>query len=371
MSRPIGLYVHIPFCASKCAYCDFPSFAGREADMAPYTDRLLAEIREKADPDFRVETLYIGGGTPSLLPPRLMEKVLSALRALFSFAPGAECSCECNPGTVTEEFLSVLRAGGVNRLSFGAQACQERLLSLLGRIHTWAQVIASVEAARRAGIENVNLDLMLGLPTQTLADVRETVARALALSPTHLSCYGLIVEEGTRMERQVARGAWTLPGDEEERAMYDFCREELAKGGLVQYEISNFALPGFACRHNTDCWRRKEYLGLGSAACGFLKEKRYRNPPSIADYLAGAAPEVTEISPEEARFETVMLGLRMTEGIAEADFVHAHGMTLEEAFPGRMDRSIREGLLIRENGFLRLTRRGMDLQNRVLVDFLP
>lgn len=370
MSRALGLYVHIPFCARKCVYCDFPSFAGREGDMVPYVRRLTEEIKEKARPEYKISTLYIGGGTPSLLPPALMAEVLSALRARFSFAPDAECSCECNPGTVTEAFLDVLKAGGINRLSFGAQAGQERLLRLLGRIHTWEQVVSSVGMARAAGFENINLDLMLGLPAQTVKDVKETLEKALALSPTHLSCYGLIVEEGTPLKARIDGGEWTLPEEAAERDMYESCRSTLAEHGFRQYEISNFALPGFACRHNVDCWHRKEYLGVGSAACGFVGGVRYQNPRSLAAYLRGAPAEETLLSPADARFESVMLGLRLTEGLSEAGFEAMHGMTLDEAFPGKMDRSIRAGLLKRENGFLALTRRGMDLQNRVLVDFL-
>ena len=197
-----------------------------------------------------------------------------------------------------------------------------------------------------------------------------TLEKALALSPTHLSCYGLIVEEGTPLKARIDRGEWQLPEEAAERDMYELCRATLAEHGFRQYEISNFALPGRACRHNVDCWHRKEYLGVGSAACGFLDGVRYQNPPALEDYLRGAPAKETVLSPEDARFESVMLGLRLTEGLSEEAFESMHGMTLDEAFPGKMDRSIRAGLLRRENGFLTLTRRGMDLQNRVLVDFL-
>ena len=370
MSSPIGLYVHIPFCARKCAYCDFASFAGREADQAAYVDRLIREMGERSRPDLPIGTLYIGGGTPSLLPAPLMERLLQALHRHFSFTADAECSCECNPGTVTADFLRVLRQSGINRLSLGAQARQMRLLGLLGRIHTWDQVVSSVSLARDAGFGNINLDLMLGLPGQTVKDVEETLAAALALKPTHLSCYGLIVEEGTPMKAQVDSGAWTLPDEDTERAMYETCRQTLAAHGFVQYEISNFALPGFACRHNCDCWQRKEYLGLGSAACGFLGNVRYQNPPSLDDYLDGKPAEETVLTPEDARFESIMLGLRMMDGVSEEAFRAMHGVSLDEAFPHCMDKPIRDGLLTRENGFLRLTRRGMDVQNRVLVEFL-
>ena len=370
MKKELGLYVHIPFCRQKCAYCDFPSFAGRESSMEAYADRLTAEIKERQNPDAVIATMYIGGGTPSLLPSGLMERILGELRGHFDFLPDAECSCECNPGTVTKDFLRVLKKNGVNRLSFGAQARQEHLLRLLGRIHTWEQVRESVNLAREQGFFNLNLDLMLGLPFQTLLDMEETLDAALALSPTHLSCYGLIVEEGTKMHAMVESGQWKLPDEETERDMYELCRSILSQHGYSQYEISNFALPGFSCRHNLDCWRRREYIGLGSAACGFLNGVRYRNPPILDDYLAGKIPEETALSPEDARFESVMLGLRMTEGLSEEAFFQMHGVSLWEVYGEKLKASLNLGLVIRENGYLRLTRRGMDVQNRVLVDLL-
>lgn len=370
MTREVGLYLHIPFCVRKCAYCDFPSFAGREKDMEAYAEKLCQELRSYREQPFVLSSLYIGGGTPSLLPSALMGQILDTVRDCFAFVPGAECSCECNPGTVTAEKLCTLREGGINRLSFGAQVSQQRLLTLLGRIHTWEQVEEAVALARESGFTNYNLDIMLGLPTQTAEDVRETLGKALALRPKHMSCYGLIVEEGTPLEARVSAGTWVLPDEETERAEYETCRQILSAHGFEQYEISNFALPGFACRHNLDCWRRREYIGVGSSACGFLGNKRYQNPRDLSDYLAGAAPEVTEISPEDARFETMMLGLRTMEGVREEDFFRAHGITLREAFGSKLQASLRAELVRWENGRVFLTRKGMDLQNRVLVDLL-
>ena len=370
MSKEIGLYIHIPFCARKCSYCDFASFAGRERDMERYVDALLAEMSRRASPDYIISTLFIGGGTPSLLPPPLMEKLLSAIRQRFSFSADAECTCECNPGTTTSALFSVLRKYGINRLSFGAQASQPHLLSLLGRIHTWEQTEEAVSMAKDAGFSNINLDLMLGLPQQTLADVRQTLEKALALSPTHLSCYGLIVEEGTKMHRMVSEGTWSLPCEETERQMYELCREMLQHHGMIHYEISNFALPGFACRHNTDCWQRKEYLGLGSAACSFLKEERITNPPALDDYLNGKPAEILSVSAQDAQFESIMLGLRMMDGVSDAAFLKMHGISIQDAFGQKMKKPLEQGLICWEQGNLRLTRRGMDLQNQVLVEFL-
>lgn len=370
MSREVGLYLHIPFCVRKCAYCDFPSFAGRERDIPAYAERVKEEIAEKSKEDVVISTLYIGGGTPSHLPPEIMETLLRALRGAFSFREDAECTCECNPGTVTRRFLDVLRRCGVNRISMGAQASQPRLLSMLGRIHTWEQVRDSAALIRDAGFDDLNLDLMLGLPGQTPDDVRETLAAALALSPTHLSCYGLIVEDGTPLQKQVESGAWSLPPEEDEREEYECCRETLAAHGFEQYEISNFALPGHACRHNLDCWRRKEYIGIGSSACGFMGDIRYQNPPALSDYLRGVPPEITRITPEDARFESMMLGLRTMEGVREEEFLRMHGMTMEQAFGAKLLKPLREGLIRWQDGRVFLTRKGMDLQNRVLVELL-
>ncbi len=372
MSRPVGLYLHIPFCRSKCAYCDFPSFAGREEMMEPVTEKMCREMSEKgaALADAVVQTMYIGGGTPSVLPVPHMEKLLRSARASFRFARDAEISCEMNPGTVTGDFLKCLREYGVNRLSLGAQSGEDRLLKAVGRIHTFADTRKAVHLAHEAGFSNINLDMMLGLPGQTIGDVKRTLSDFLVLSPTHISCYALIVEEGTLMEKKVSRGEWVLPEEDEERGMYELARDTLEKNGLRQYEISNFAREGFLCRHNRDCWLREEYIGIGVSACGFLSPVRYRNPDTIPAYLRGEPAEETVLSAQDARFESVMLGLRLTEGLAETRFIQAHGMTFREAFGHKLDAPLKDGRLRFENGVLRLTRYGMDVMNSVLVELL-
>lgn len=263
-----------------------------------------------------------------------------------------------------------MREAGVNRLSLGAQATQPRLLRLLGRIHDWAEVVASVEIAREAGFDNINLDLMFGLPAQSVADLRETLEAAMALSPTHVSCYGLMVEDGTPISRDIAAGELALPGGDVERAMYELARQMLAEHGFHQYEISNFARDGYACRHNVGCWTRVPYLGFGCAAHSFFDECRTMNPSTLDAYLAGEEPTTERISREDARFESLMLGLRMTRGVDEGDFRRMHGMSIREAFGEKLDKPIAAGLLQWHEGALRLTRLGMDLQNSVLVDLL-
>lgn len=400
LPQPIGLYVHVPFCVSKCAYCDFASYAGRQSDVPRYVETVASEItRRGAEAGHpTADTIFLGGGTPSLLDESQVTRILDALFEAFPLAPDAEITCECNPGTLTTPFAHALRKAGVNRLSIGAQAAQTHLLRLLGRIHNWEEVIASVDIAREAGFDNINLDLMFGLPRggkgdrhllperpsgcfaqkepvpfsapQTVADVWETLEAALALSPTHVSCYGLIVEEGTPICRDIAAGKLALPDEETERDMYELARQTLAEHGFQQYEISNFAREGYQCRHNIGCWTRVPYLGFGCAAHSFFNECRTMNPSSLDAYLAGEEPKTEHISKEEARFESMMLGLRMTRGVKDEDFTRMHGISIREAFGEKLDRPIGGGLLEWHEGSLKLTRLGMDLQNSVLVDLM-
>jgi oxygen-independent coproporphyrinogen-3 oxidase len=372
MHQPIGLYVHVPFCVRKCAYCDFASCAGREADIPRYVDAVVGEIARRGEETGhpKADTVFLGGGTPSLLGELQAARVLDALCEAFRVDDGAEVTCECNPGTLSMPFAQALRKAGVNRLSIGAQAAQSRLLRQLGRIHDWPEVIASVETVRRAGFDNINLDLMFGLPSQTVSDFRETLAAALALGPTHLSCYGLIVEEGTPLCRDVASGRLALPDEQAERDMYELARQTLAEHGFHQYEISNFARRGYVCRHNVGCWTRVPYLGFGCAAHGLFNECRTMNPSTIDAYLAGEEPKTEPISKDDARFESLMLGLRMTRGVRDEDFTRMHAMSIREAFGAKLDKPIADGLLEWHEGALRLTRLGMDLQNSVLVDLM-
>ena len=410
---PLGLYVHVPFCARKCAYCDFASWPGRENDMPRYADAVCAEIARRAAECGHpaADTVFFGGGTPSLLPPALFRQLAQTLRTHFDIAPDAEWTVECNPGTLTQPFADTLAACGVNRVSLGMQAAQPALLKRLNRIHDMDGVRQAVSIARAAGIGRLNLDLMLGLPGQTMADWRDTLDAALSLAPQHISCYALIVEEGTPLAAQLARGEITLPGEDAERAMYGAARDILRAHGFHQYEISNFAKDGFACRHNLKYWNLEEYLGLGPAAHSFYHERRFSfkrdlkayiramehpqsglvitgedylgfgcaahslwrntrraNPAELAAYLRGDAPETEQISPDDAMFESLMLGLRLTQGMDEADFARRHGRALWDVYGARLAPALRDGRLMRQDGRLYLTEHGMDVMNSVLVD---
>ena len=376
------LYIHIPYCHQKCRYCDFASYAGQEGTMAAYVDALLAESEAMAAyaKGAPVETVFIGGGTPSLLPPALLEKLLGGLRQHYDIRPDAEFTAEANPGTLTPAWLEAALGGGLNRLSMGMQAAQPELLQTLGRIHTQEDVIASVRLARDMGVGNLSLDLMFGLPGQTEDMWRASLAAALALAPEHMSCYGLIPEDGTPLKRDLDAGRLSLPDGDAERRMYDDTLRILAGSGFEQYEISNFARPGYACRHNIGYWTRAPYIGLGAAAASFLQTAsgglRLTNPAGIHDYIAMARDkawrrrERTSLLPEDARFESLMLGLRMTKGVSEADFAAMHGMTLDSYCGDILRRQERQGLLTHRDGRWALTRRGMDVQNALLVEIM-
>lgn len=372
--KPLGLYVHIPFCAKKCGYCDFPSYEGAMPLRARYIDKVIEEIASRADAlgHPSADTVYIGGGTPSLLQPEQIAAVLAALRKSFYLSPGCEISCEANPGMLSDRFLAALAGGGVNRLSLGAQSAEAQLLESLGRQHNWSQVEKAVTQARIAGISNINIDLMLGIPGQTLVLWQHTLEAAICLGVQHLSCYGLIVEEGTPLAGLIAARKVTLPEEEEERLMYALTLDRLSQAGFAQYEISNFARPGFACRHNLNCWKRHDYLGFGSAAHS-LEEGRIRraNPQAIETYLAGESATVQELDTQERMFESLMLGLRMTEGLDPEAFQTMHGEDFHTVYGSRAQASIEMGLAgYTGDGHFALTRQGMDVMNTVLLDFM-
>lgn len=372
------LYVHIPYCQQKCRYCDFASYAGQNATMAAYVLAVIDEAR--ACPPACAESAYLGGGTPSILPPKELEHLLTGVLGIFPLVDGAEFTAEANPGTLTKAWLDTARRFGVNRLSMGMQAYQPELLRTLGRIHDAEQVRQSAALARCCGFEHISLDLMFGLPGQTLTQWRETLEFALSLSPEHLSCYGLIPEEGTPLYADLQAGRLTLPAEEDERAMYDLALKMLSERGFHQYEISNFALPGCECRHNIGYWRQIPYIGLGASAASCLEVQegslRTTNPARIQDYIdmvhrgSWAQREATLVKREEARFETLMLGLRMTEGVSEAFFQSKHGVSMESLYGSRLRRFESQGLLEHHQGFWRLTRRGMDVQNAILVELM-
>ena len=378
------LYVHIPFCRKKCRYCSFTSHVGTETEYEEYTALLLKEAEDrKNEVSEPIRTVYLGGGTPSLLPAGIFSKLLAGLRDIFDFSQVTEFTSEANPGTVTGEWLHSAVNSGINRLSLGMQAKQDHILSLLGRIHRFEDVVLSVEMARKSGIGNISLDLIFGIPGQTVAEWRDTLDAALSLHPDHISAYGLIPEEGTPLYCDLEKRLLELPDPDDERLMYDEAISIFSDNGLYQYEISNFARKGFECRHNIGYWTQIPYIGLGVSAASMtdiaagpngISYTRRTNPDSGEHYRRMIInhfppPSVQQITPAEARFEAMMLGLRMNDGIGEETFSRMHGMPVNQCF-GNLEDLLHKGLLLHKDGRWKMTRRGFDIQNSILVELM-
>ena len=364
--KPLSLYIHIPFCKSKCAYCDFASFPGREAMWEAYFAALGGEIRTAGDDIHRVETVFFGGGTPSLVPETYIAGALAAAREAFPFAPGAEVSLEANPGTLTMEKLRAYREMGVNRLSIGVQSFDARLLKDIGRIHTPGEAAEAVRMAKAAGFANIGIDLMYGLPGQTMGAWEATLETALSLPLAHISAYALIVEEGTPMAAREDE----LPDEEMVLSMQRLCTRALA-AGFARYEISNYARAGFACRHNLVYWRRGEYLGFGCAAHSFFGGERFRNAAGLEDYLRGARGlERERVDGAAAREETVMLATRTREGLSLENWRREFGENFLSGHEKVLEDMRRAGLLDVADGHVYLTEKGMEVHNAVVLALL-
>ena len=386
----LSLYLHFPFCKRKCSYCDFCSSTATVSEIAAYCRALVTEINLTAGRyrQMPVETVFLGGGTPSAVPASLMGEVLDALTAQFTLAPGAEFSSEANPGTLTDEWLATLVQAGGNRLSIGVQAMQPELLKGIERIHTFSEALDAIAMAHRHGLTNVNADVMFGLPNQTAAQYFDTLQAVAQAGVTHISAYSLILEEGTPLFSQVLSGDITVPNEDAVADMLEGGIRHLAEMGFARYEISNFAKAGFACRHNLNCWQLKPYLGLGLNAASLLPAPpdapgiayvRQSNTVDMATYLdalsQGRLPvaETLPIGKAEAMFETVMLGLRTVAGVRYADFERMYSQKLDEVYATAIATLNRQGLLKPQTAdapYLALTQRGMALQNTALMPFM-
>lgn len=365
-----GLYIHIPFCLQKCSYCDFVSIPCGDALFAPYIGALEREM-EQYEGEV-VDTVFIGGGTPTVLPAPLLERLLLKINRTFQLAADTEWSVEANPKTLTEEKLSVLKEGGVNRISIGAQSFQNQELRLLGRIHTAQDVYNTMELAKKAGFTNINLDLMSALPGQTFPMLLDSLRQAVSSSPAHISCYSLILEEGTPLAQEVTAGKYTMPDEDTDRMLYENAVRYLREQGYKQYEISNFAKEGYACRHNLKYWDCMPYIGIGAAAHSFTGAERYQNIDDVREYIRDpiSRQHVVSLSKEDCISEFMMMGLRKTAGISEAEFALRFGETLDGLYKDCIDRFLEGGFLARENGRLFLTPRGVDVSNSIMCEFL-
>ena len=372
---PLGLYLHFPFCVRKCRYCDFLSFPSDEAGREAYLQRLKKEIivRGEKYQDYSIETLFIGGGTPSLMTGQQLTELLDTVRTAFHVSPSGEWTMECNPGTTDAETLKIYRAAGINRLSFGLQSMNDEELKYLGRIHTAKQFLDNYQAARKAGVENINIDLMSAIPDQTYEGWIHNLRTVAGLDPEHISAYSLIIEEGTPF----ASRTLNLPDEDAEYNMYEATAQILREYGFEQYEISNYAKKGRECRHNVGYWIRQDYLGFGLGASSLYGKERFANTQDMKKYLENSrTPEkIREKEPpltrEDEMAEFMFLGLRMTRGISKAEFERQFGSEIDAIYGDVLRKYKSMGLLLEEKGRIFLSREGIHVSNSVMADFLP
>ena len=387
----LELYIHIPFCAKKCNYCDFLSFPASEDEKEEYVKALVKEIRASKEKygKFNITSVYMGGGTPSILSCSQIERIGSALKETFvlkglkwkkktplrkkEIMPGTEFTFEANPGTLTGEILKAFKDIGANRVSLGLQSANNAELKELGRIHTYEEFLDSFWLCREAGFKNINIDLMEAVPLQSLASFRKTLANVIALRPEHVSAYSLMIEEGTPFyEKMNSSFPLALPDEDEEREIYYEAGNVLGKAGYLQYEISNYAVPGFECRHNIGYWKRENYLGLGLGSSSMVRNTRWKNSADMKKYLEGGdiKEEVHSLSVKEQMEEFMFLGLRLAGGIKKEDFYKSFKTDIEYIYGEKICTLEAEGLLESDTENIRLTRRGVDISNRVLAEFL-
>lgn len=379
-TSPQAVYIHIPFCTNKCFYCDFNSYVLKDQPVMDYLHALdrEMELTVRETPPGTIKSIFVGGGTPTVLKPDEMEYFLSSVKRHFpDWADDIEFSMEANPGTTDLEKLSVMKAGGVNRVSFGVQAFQNDLLTGIGRIHNTDDVYRSLENARLAGISNLSIDLMFGLPNQTVDMLNESIDRALELGLPHYSIYSLKVEENTLFHTLFQRNQLPLPSEEEELDMYLLLMSRMKAAGYKQYEISNFAKPGLESRHNTTYWRNEDYYGLGAGAHGYVGGQRHMNIKGVSPFVEAAKTrlprlEQFQVSREEAMEDFVMVGLRMLDGIRSSDFRNQFGASLESIFEHQLQKMLNAGLLEphADHGGYRLSERGILLGNEVFGEFV-
>lgn len=387
--KEIGIYVHIPFCKSKCYYCDFNSFTNKGEYIEKYVKCLKKEIKNVGDRVRRnsngnyaelsiAKTLYIGGGTPSFIDAKYIEQIMDTIQTNFEIDKNIEATIEVNPGTVTLKKLQKYREIGINRLSIGLQTSNDNLLKLIGRIHNFEQFLQTVNLAKLAGFTNINVDVMIGLPNQTIYDVEDTLNKIIKLDVTHISVYSLIVEAGTKIEKLLDNDTLKLPDEEIERYMYWFAKRKLEENGYIHYEISNFAKIPYRSKHNLDCWNQKEYIGFGVSASSYEEGIRYRNKDEIEEYIKNIEEEQERknvIIDEKQDKQTMMneymiLGLRKITGININEFRRKFEVSPLYKYNKELTKLVREGLINIDTNNIRLSKKGLDLANLVWEEFI-
>ena len=375
-NNEIGIYVHIPFCKKKCDYCDFISYCDKGMLISDYIESVIKEI-EIQNIQSKITTVYIGGGTPSYIDSKYIIKILEKIKEK-NISEDAEITIEVNPGTVTEKKLKDYINCGINRLSIGLQSTKDEILKEIGRIHEYADFLNTYNMAKKIGFNNINVDLMIGLPNQKIIDIKESLEKILELNPNHISVYSLILEEGTPLFKKVEDGVLKIPDEELERNMYWYVKNTLELNGYKHYEISNYAKEGYESKHNLNCWNQKEYIGIGCAAHSYKNITRYSNTENIEEYINNIHKKcfeknriIHEVQTEEdARKEFMLLGLRKIDGVKINEFKNKFGDNPIYLYRNQLDKLSKENLIIVDNDNIRLSNRGIDLANLVWEEFI-
>lgn len=375
-NKELGIYIHIPFCRSKCYYCDFTSYTNRCGQIEEYIQEVMGEMEQYDLRKYNITTIYIGGGTPSYIDEKYIEQLLEKLKKRLvenqTKWEAIEITIEINPGTITKKKLEVYRQAGVNRVSIGLQTTNDILLKQIGRIHNYQEFVEAYQLVKKAGFENINVDLMIGLPNQTIQDIKKSLEEIEKLQPNHVSVYSLIVEEGTKMEQLINKGELKLPEEETERQMYWYVKNKLELSGYKHYEISNFAKPGKESKHNMNCWEQKEYIGLGATAHSYLNGVRYSNSEFSEEgewtYLNKSIEERQTL--EDKKKEYMLLGLRKIDGVSIQKFKTKYVDNPIFLFREEIENLVEDGLLEIDGDWIRLTTKGIDFANLVWEEFV-
>ena len=374
--KEIGIYIHIPFCIKKCEYCDFISYCNKKEYVPQYINALKKEIKNNINKEYKITTIYIGGGTPSSIEENYIADIIETIKLnmneenLKDFE-NIEVTIEVNPGTVNKEKLQVYKKIGINRLSIGLQETHNELLKSIGRIHTYEEFIKTYNLARKIGFNNINVDLMIALPNQTIRDIKENLEKITKLNPEHISVYSLILEEGTPFYNKYNENKIKLPDEELERNMYWYVKNTLENNGYMHYEISNFSKKGFESKHNMNCWNQEEYLGFGVAAHSYNNRIRYSNTNSIEEYIKGSNKIIHEEQTlEDMQKEYMLLGLRKIEGINIQKFKNKFAQNPIFIFKEQLNKLVYEELIIVDGNEIKLTNKGLDLANIVWEEFV-
>lgn len=374
--KKIGIYIHIPFCIKKCEYCDFVSYCNKKEYVPQYINALKKEIKNNINKEYKITTIYIGGGTPSSIEENYIADIIETIKLnmndedLKNFE-NIEVTIEVNPGTVNKEKLQVYKKIGINRLSIGLQETHNELLKSIGRIHTYEEFIKTYKLARKIGFNNINVDLMIALPNQTIQDIKKNLEKITKLNPEHISVYSLILEEGTPFYNKYNENKIKLPDEELERNMYWYVKNTLENNGYMHYEISNFSKKGFESKHNMNCWNQEEYLGFGVAAHSYNNRIRYSNTNSIEEYIKGSNKIIHEEQTlEDMQKEYMLLGLRKIEGINIQKFKNKFVQNPIFIFKEQLNKLVNEELIIVDGNEIKLTNKGLDLANIVWEEFV-